>query len=97
LRDGWLKAGERLLDFWDLTPAETIAVLRARAWQAQRDREDTIRNAWLTAAWQRAKKMPPLSKAINAIRPAKRLTRSERAKAQREHDELAQRMTLHGR
>jgi len=88
-----------LLEFYDLTPAETLAVIDAAHWRAELAQRQQISLAWHTAALSRTKRMPPLAKLLHSSEPRK-LEGDELDRRREEHAELTSRLDLeklHGR
>lgn len=83
-----MAAGIGVTEFWDLTPGETVALVRARL---RRERERDLWLAWHIAALGRVKKFPSLKR---LLRPAKAhgLTPDQAAQRQAEFEELKARM-----
>lgn len=52
------------LTFWQLTPGELFSVVRGFNKRAEREQENQIVSAYLTAYWHRVKKMPKLDEVI---------------------------------
>jgi len=56
-------------EFGELTPHELMLVLDAHNERLQHQREDMLTQAWLTASWQRARRMPALRQVLEQSRP----------------------------
>lgn len=52
------------MTFWQLTPGELFSIVRGFNQRAERDQENQIVAAYLTAYWHRVKKMPRLDEVI---------------------------------
>lgn len=82
-----LQAGIGVLEFWDLTPAETYMAIEAAVWRDTQAQKRALASAWRTAAFSRAKRLPPLNQVLNAG-PAKPLRGEERRKRRQEFEEM---------
>ncbi|WP_147433380.1 hypothetical protein [Paenibacillus ginsengarvi] len=72
-----------------MTPRELTLHVEAYNERRQIEREDIIRQAYYTAAWQRGKKMPKLEKVLESIRP------KQEQRPQTPEEMLAVAMRLH--
>ena len=70
-------------EFWELTPAETMGVLRAWAWREERAQERLAWQVWHIAALQRTKRLPALARLLR--RKPKKLSAKGLAKRRDEH------------
>lgn len=61
-----LKAGVRVQEFWDLTPAEATMAIEAAIWQAEQEHRMRAWAVWHVAALSRVKKLPALSRLIQS-------------------------------
>lgn len=52
------------MDFWEITPYELSLTVKAYSKKAKQEQEDLITAAYLTAYWQRVKKMPSLKEVL---------------------------------
>jgi len=77
------------LEFWDLTPRETMAAIEAAAWRMQQEQALTVSLAWHTAALTRAKRLPPLSQLLAKLKPRKNIPLEQRRE---EFEDLKARM-----
>ncbi len=85
------KVGVGVLEFWDMTPAETITAMQGIAWfEDLRARRETTQ-AWLSAALGRAKRMPTL-RALLPTKP-RPMTAEEAERRGKEHEQLIERMS----
>ncbi len=82
-----LQAGLGVQEFWDLTPVETYAAIDASIWRDTHRQKRELVTAWRTAAFSRAKKLPPLNQVLNAG-PAKPLRGQEREKRRKEFADM---------
>lgn len=82
-----LQAGLGVLEFWDLTPAETYAAIEAAIWRETQSQRRELANAWRTAAFSRAKKLPPLNQVLNTG-PTKPLKGKERERRRKEFADM---------
>lgn len=82
-----LKCGVSVRDFWEMTPRETAAVIRAGAWQMEQEQRGRAWLAWHVAVLSRAKKVPPLQALISAP-GSKRLEGAELEKRRNEFAEM---------
>ena len=64
-----LRCGVKVEEYNELTPHELMLILDAHNEHLQRQREDILTHAWLTASWQRTKRMPPLRQVLEQARP----------------------------
>jgi len=64
-----LRCGVRVEEYNELTPHELMLILEAHNERLQHQREDMLTQAWLTASWQRARRMPPLRQVLEQSRP----------------------------
>jgi len=76
-------------EFWELTPAETMRVLKAWAWREERAQERLAWQVWHIAGLQRTKLLPPLKRLLQ--RKSKPLTEAEVAEKRQEHAEMVRR------
>lgn len=88
-----LKAGLSVAEFWSLTPRDLLLTLEARVWRTERAQQQAVRQAWLTAALVRAKRMPALGRLLNA-RPARALHGAEAVQRRAEFKDLAGKVDL---
>lgn len=84
-----LRLGVTVADFWAMTPAETLAVLDAGIWREELADRRIGWLAWHTAALQRAKRLPPLSRLVRKSK--KRVSQAELARRRAEHAEMVKR------
>jgi len=82
-----LQAGLGVLEFWDLTPAETYAAIEASIWRITQSQRRELAQAWRIAAFSRAKRLPPLNQVLNTG-PAKPLKGAERLKRRKEFADM---------
>ncbi len=75
-------------EFWDLTPAETLAAIDAAVWRAEQAQQRDVTLAWYVAGLQRAKRLPKLKSLLVGLTRAKPLTGEELARRRQEFDEL---------
>jgi hypothetical protein len=54
-----------------------MLILEAHNEQLQRQREDLLTQAWLTANWQRARRLPPLRQVLEQLRPRRTQPQSD--------------------
>lgn len=87
LQESWLRCGRSVLEFWDLTPRETLQALDGELVREQRAHERAAWSAWHTAALQRARRMPAYHRFYR--RPARRVSPAELARRGGEHQEMA--------
>lgn len=69
LRDA-LRAGVPALQFWEMTPRETLAAIEAAAWRLEHEEERAISQAWHTAALSRARRFPALKSLLKRAKPS---------------------------
>lgn len=55
-----LRAGVPVLEFWQMTPRETVQVIEAAVWRSELEQRQQLALAWNTAALSRTKRMPSL-------------------------------------
>ncbi len=60
-----------MLEFWELTPRETVATIEAGRGRLQAERELTMSLAWHTAALTRTKRLPTLTSLLARLKPRK--------------------------
>lgn len=63
--------GLSILEFWEMTPFELNIVITARADRLKQEQEDRIVAAYLSAYWQRVKKLPSLKSILEENKPKK--------------------------
>lgn len=80
-------AGIPATEFWQMTPRETAVYLSAAAERITAQRKEAVRQAWLTAALGRAKRIPPLKQLLTP--PARPLRGAERARRRNEFRQMA--------
>lgn len=85
--------GIGVLEFWDLTPAETYAAIEGAIKREELRQRKDLALAWRIAAFTRAKKLPPLKKVLNTA-PAKPLRGAERDRRRREFAEMTTNLDL---
>lgn len=56
-------------EYGELTPRELMLIVEAHNEKRQQERADMLTQAYLTAAWQRAKRMPKLEKVLESLKP----------------------------
>lgn len=82
-----------VVEFWDLTPRETMMTCQAAAWRMEQAHELALSLAWHAEALTRAKRIPPLQRLLARLRrasaPEPDLDLEERAA---EFEELKRRM-----
>lgn len=78
-----------MLEFWELTPRETVAAIEAGMERNQAERELTMSLAWHTAALTRTKRMPALAQLLARMKPRKAVPIEERRE---EFEEMKARM-----
>lgn len=78
-----LRAGVPTLEFWDLTPRETVQAIEAAAWRLEEEQRGRLWLAWHVAALSRARRLPSLAQ-ILAPREGKRLAGDELEARRRE-------------
>jgi len=66
--------------------------IEAANWRWEREMHTAAWVAWHTAALQRSKRMPPLSRLVSKLRPKRKASGREMAGRRREFEELKQRM-----
>lgn len=75
-------------EFWNATPAETDR----RQWAYRRRMQDAervaVKQAYLTASWQRAKRLESLSVILARLDGPQELTAEEQATLQADHERL---------
>ena len=76
-------------EFWALTPAETIGVLKAAAWREEQAHKRAAWLAWHMAAFQRTKRLPALASLLGG--KPKKLTKAELGKRREEHEGMVER------
>lgn len=65
-----LRCGLSTLEFWDLTPRETVMACQAAMWRMEQAQEQALSLAWHMAALTRAKRIPPLARLLARLRRA---------------------------
>jgi hypothetical protein len=88
-----LRCGLGVLEFWELTPRETVATIEAGIGRLQAERELTMSLAWHTAALTRTKRLPGLAQLLAKLKP-KRVVPIERRRE--EFEEMKARMLRGG-
>lgn len=88
-----LKCGSSVHEFWDLTPRETYAVIRAAEWRMEQEQRGRAWLAWHTAALSRAKRLPALGRLLGGGE-AKELQGDELERRRQEHEDLKRRMNV---
>ena len=88
-----MRAGIRILDFLDMTPAETFMMIDAIIWRDEVQQKRDLTLAWQTAALTRAKRMPSLKQLLNT-KPARPLHGAELEKRRREFKEMTANLDL---
>ena len=89
-----MKFGISVVEYWDMTPRETIAALDAAAWRIRQEQMQSLSLAWHTAALTRARKLPPLARLLSHL---KKPVRNEPIEKRREEfEELKGRMNRGG-
>lgn len=83
-----LKAGIRVQEFWDLTPAEVTLAIEAAVWQAEQDHRMRAWAVWHVAALSRTKRLPALSRLIQSPE-AKPLSEEEAVERRSEFEEMS--------
>lgn len=81
-----LRCGIGVLEFWALTPRETVLAIEAALWRDEHAQRQQVAASWRTAALMRAKKLPSLRKLL-ADRPAKPLSGRELERRRREFEQ----------
>lgn len=84
-----LRCGISALEYWDMTPRETLLAIRARSEQVYKER---LTQAWQTAALTRAKRLPKLDQLLAGR--ARPLRGEELKKRREEHEELTKRLSV---
>ena len=64
-----MRCGVSVREFGELTPRELFLIVDNYNEQRQQLREDYMTQAYLTAHWQRAKRMPSLKKVLEDAKP----------------------------
>lgn len=82
-----LQAGLTVQAYWDLTPVETYLVIDAAIWRVEQAQRRDLVLAWRTAAFSRAKRLPPLRQLLNTG-PAKPLRGKELLKRRAEFADM---------
>ena len=59
-----------MLAFWEMTPRETLAEMDAALWRSERVQEQSLSQAWHTAALQRVGRMPALKNLLARLKPS---------------------------
>lgn len=80
-------------DFWSATPIELKLMLDARLFQAEHMRKQAIQMAWLTAALERSKRLPPLKRLLGEEQ-SRPLHGDELIKRQAEHAAIVAHMAV---
>ena len=93
LRVQALRAGIRVLEFWDLTPRETYMMIDASIWREEVQQKRDLVLAWQTAALTRAKRMPSLKQLLNT-KPARPLVGEELEKRREEFRQMTKNLDL---
>lgn len=86
-----LKCGVSVHAFWEMTPRETMAVIRAAAWQLEQEQRGRAWLAWHIAVLSRAKKVPPLQALLSSPN-GKRLEGAELEKRRNEFAEMKEKV-----
>lgn len=66
-----LRCGVSVSEYNDMTPRELMLIVEEYNHRQQSERNNLITNAYLSAIWQRAKKMPRLSEVLSKSTPKK--------------------------
>ncbi len=66
-----LRAGVSVVEFWALTPRETLETLEATVWRAEQRAAGDLSQAWHTAVLTRVKRMPTLKRLLLPFMPSK--------------------------
>lgn len=86
MRDA-LRAGVPVLQFWEMTPRETLGAIEAAAWRIEQETHGAISQAWHTAALMRARRFPSLRSLLRKAQPSE-AARQPIAERRREFDEM---------
>lgn len=76
-----------MLEFYDLTPRETVASLEAAAWREEFEQKREIALAWRVAMLTRARRLPSLKQLLNT-KPARPLAGKELERRRQEFREM---------
>src|SRR5690606_40785291 len=87
LQESWLRCGRSVLEWYQLTPRETLQVLDAELTREQHAHERAAWSTWHTAELQRAKRMPAYHHFYRP--PARRVGSAELARRRAEHQRMA--------
>jgi len=72
-----LRCGVKVEEYNELTPHVLMLILDAHNEELQRKRDDLLTQAWLTANWQRAGRLPPLRQVLEQSRPRRMQPQSD--------------------
>lgn len=72
-----IRIGIPIRDYEEMTPRELNLHIQEYNLRTQRESEDGLALAYLTAYWHRVKRMPGLKEILNSIKPQKPLTDEE--------------------
>lgn len=81
-----VRCGIPVLDFWQMTPAETRLAMAAAGWREERQNKQQIALAWRTAALTRSKRLPSLASLLAG--KAKKLHGKELARRRQEFKQM---------
>lgn len=76
-----------MLEFWDLTPRETVMVIDASIWREEIRQKREVALAWRTAMLTRARRLPSLKQLLNT-KPARPLHGKELEKRRKEFADM---------
>jgi len=88
-----LRSGLSVVEFWALTPAETIATIEAANWRRDQDQRRDLALAWHIAALTRAKRLPTLKQLLGGGETRK-LEGEELEMRRNEHAEMVANLNL---
>lgn len=88
-----MRAGIQIFQFWDMTPAETIATINAELWRIEQSQKNDLSLAWMIAALSRSKRLPSL-KQLLFTKPAIALEGIELEKRRQEFSDMTKNVDL---
>ena len=88
-----MRSGLSVVEFWALTPAETIATIEAANWRQDQDQRRDLALAWHIAAMTRTRKIPSLRQLLTP-QDARKLEGAELEQRRKEHAEMVANLDL---
>jgi hypothetical protein len=88
-----VKCGVDPDDFWDSSLRHTLLSCEGFIYRQELDAERRVTSAWLTAAWQRAKRMPSLRSVVSKVKRRAPEKPVDKAKVKADFDQMVDEMT----